>query len=147
MADLHFSTTLTWQGTGREGEGQVTLGGQTVTYSGPESMGGKGVGSSPEELLIAAVSACYSGTLLGVLRKRGLAAERVEIEAEGTVTGYPVQSKFARLRVSPTVYGGDASQTGAYQEAAVEARDKCFIGKTIAGNVTYDVGDVRITSA
>lgn len=144
MADLRFATQLQWQDTGREGEGIADLGDGQVTYSAPQSMGGKGVGTSPEELLIAAVGACYSGTLFGVLRKRGLSVEQVAIRAEGTVTGYPMQAQFAGLRVSPTVTGGDPTQTAQYREAAVEARDRCFIGKTIAGNVQYEVGEVNV---
>lgn len=144
MADLSFSTELRWQGTGRDGEGMVKLAEAQVSYSAPASMGGKGAGTSPEELLIAAVSSCYSGTLFGVLRKSGLPVEEVTIQAEGTITEYPMQSKFARLYVHPTVRGGNPAQVTEYQRAAETARDKCFIGKTIAGNVVYEVGDVKI---
>lgn len=146
MANLSFATKLKWHGTGRDGEGTVKLAEAQVSYSAPESMGGKGTGTSPEELLIAAVSTCYSGTLFGILRKLELPAEEVIIRAEGMVTGYPMQSKFARLCVHPTVHGGDPEHAAEYQRVAEVARDKCFIGKTIAGNVSYEVGDVRIVA-
>ncbi len=145
MADLQFSTELKWHGTGRDGEGTAALSAGAVAYSAPASMGGKGVGTSPEELLIAAVASCYSATLFGVLKKQGLAVEQVEIQAEGEVTGYPMQAKFARLRVSPTIVGADKSMTSEYMSAAAQARDKCFIGKTIAGNVAYEVGNVELS--
>ena len=145
MADLRFSTKLKWSGTGRDGEGTAELSAGAVTYSAPASMGGKGVGTSPEELLITAVASCYSGTLFGVLKKQGLAVEHVGIRAEGEVTGYPMQAKFARLRVSPTIVGADKSKVSEYRSAAAEARDKCFIGKTIAGNVEYEVGSVDLS--
>lgn len=144
MADLQFSTMLKWQGTGPHGEGTAALSAGTVAYSAPTAMGGKGVGTSPEELLIAAVARCYSGTLFGVLKKSGLPVEQVGIRAEGEVTGYPLQAKFARLRVSPRIAGADSSRLAEYHQAAVSARDKCFIGKTIAGNVAYEVGDVEL---
>ncbi|MCL6442316.1 MAG: OsmC family protein [Alicyclobacillus sp.] len=146
MADLSFSTRLAWHGTGREGEGMVVIGDGEITYSAPEFMGGKGAGTSPEELLIAALGACYSGTLFGVLRKKGLPVEKVSIGAEGVVTGYPMQAKFSKLIVHPTIHGGDSKQDIAYRLASVEARDKCFIGKTIAGNVEYEVGDLHVIS-
>ena len=144
MADLSFSTELNWSNTGRNGEGVVRLGGNEVTYSAPDSMGGKGVGTSPEELLISAVSACYSATLFAVLRKADLPVEDVTIKAEGIVTGYPLQSKFARLIVSPVIHGSVEDRSEEYQRAARTARDKCFIGKTIAGNVDYQVGEVQL---
>ncbi|QSO52283.1 OsmC family protein [Alicyclobacillus curvatus] len=144
MADLGFEITLQWSGTGRAGEGTARLSNHEVTYSAPYSMGGKGVGSSPEEFLLAAVCSCYSATLFGVLKKAGLPAEQIFIKAEGTVTDYPVKSKFARIRVNPAIDGGLKANIEAYREAALTARDKCFIGKTIMGNVEYEVGEVTI---
>ncbi len=147
MANLGFEIELKWSGTGREGEGTASLSNHEVTYSAPYSMGGKGVGTSPEEFLLAAVCSCYSATLFGVLRKEGLPADQVFIQAEGTVTDYPVKSKFARIRVNPSIAGGVQEKLAEYREAAVTARNKCFIGKTITGNVEYEVGEVSINQA
>ncbi|MCL6598604.1 MAG: OsmC family protein [Alicyclobacillus macrosporangiidus] len=146
MADLRFPVSLTWSGTGREGEGRLSVSGLTIACSAPEEMGGKGVGMSPEDLLISAVGSCYSATLFGLLTKRHLPVSRVTIEAEGTVTGYPLQSKFARLTVSPTIFGADMARRADYEAAARDARDRCFIGKTIAGNVEYTVGHVEVSA-
>lgn len=145
MSDLSFNVTLAWKGTGRLGEGTAQLAEScSVIYSAPESMGGQGVGTSPEEFLIAAVSSCYSATLFGLLRKEGLAVDEVKIRAEGMVTGYPLQAKFSHLTVHPTILGGNPEQEEDYGNVAQRAREKCFIGKTIAGNVEYQVGEVLV---
>lgn len=144
MADLQFEVHIKWSGTGKEGEGQITLGDDTLRYSAPASMGGKGVGASPEDLLISAVSSCYSGTLFGVLTRGGLPVQHVKVRAEGFVTDYPRQAKFSRLLVHPTIIGGDSARQAEYEQAATTARDRCFIGKVIAGNVAYEVGTVQI---
>src|SRR5690606_27643433 len=39
---------------------------------------------------------------------------------------------------------GDEARTAAYADAAASARERCFIGKTIAGNVAYEVGEVKV---
>ena len=70
-------------------------------------MGGRGVDSNPEELLVCAVGACYSATLHGLLRRAGLPTSGVRIAARGTVSGYPAQARFARLTVSPTILDGE----------------------------------------
>ncbi|MGV3487180.1 MAG: OsmC family protein [Tuberibacillus sp.] len=146
MADLTFDATLHWTGTGRSGEGQVTLNkDHSIIYSSPVSMGGKGSGVSPEDFLIAAVSTCYSGTLFALLIKIGLPVQHVSIKATGTVTGYPLNAKFAKLLVQPTIIGGNPVKQREYESAAKKARDKCFIGKTMAGNVNYEVGTVKVT--
>ncbi len=144
MADLTFGAELRWSGRGTDGQGFVTLGEQSALYSAPASMGGKGVGTSPEQLLIAAVSACYSGTLFGLLTKAQLPVREVAIRSEGIVTGYPLLGKFAVLRVHPTIEGGDPERLADYRQEAERARDRCFIGKTIRGNVEYEVGEVSV---
>ena len=68
------------------------------------------------------------------------------VKAEGVVTDYPLKAKFSQLVVHPTIVGGDKSNHTAYEEAAHEAREKCFVGKTISGNVTYEVGTVQISN-
>ncbi len=144
MTDLHYEVQAQWSGTGRQGSGSMIIGEQTFEYSAPADMGGQGIGYSPEDLLISAVTSCYSGTLFGVLVRQKLTVKRIGVRAEGHITGYPTETKFARLVVHPTIYGGDEALSAAYTEAAAAARDRCFIGKTIAGNVAYVVGEVKV---
>ena len=103
-------------------------------------MGGRGIGTNPEELLVCAVASCYAATLFGVLGRSGLPADSLGIDARGTVGGYPGQARFERILVSPTIVGGDPDRVHAYEQAAAAAHDRCFIGGTIAGNVDYQVG-------
>lgn len=140
---LEFSTVIEWAGSGREGGGVVRTGGQELSYSAPESMGGRGVGTSPEELLLAAVTSCYSATLYRLLERSGLPVRRLSVTARGYVEDYPQAARFARIVVHPKVAGGDAARLADYQREALHARDACFIGKTIRGNVAYDVGEVE----
>jgi osmotically inducible protein OsmC len=144
MADLSFSIRAEWAGSGREGEGVMETGGEHLRYSAPSSMGGKGVGTSPEELLLAAVTSCYSGTLFRVLERQGLPVERLRIETAGVVEGYPRDPRYGRVTVSPVILGGDPSRTPAYEAAAQQSRDLCFIGKTIRDYLEYVVGDVAV---
>lgn len=83
MADLEFETQLSWQATGNDGNGTVQLGKKEVIYSAPASMGGKGIGTSPEELLMAAVAACYSGTYMALLVRKNLPVKHVDIRVHG----------------------------------------------------------------
>lgn len=145
MSDLIFEIQAKWSGSGEEGEGELTIGEQTFCYSAPANMGGKGVGVSPEDLLISAVTTCYSGTFYRMLEKFRLPAEHVKIRAEGFVAfGPPTPAKFKRILVHPTVIGGDETRSEDYAKAATTARDHCFIGKSIAGNIDYEVGEVQI---
>jgi peroxiredoxin-like protein len=147
VAELPFDVQLEWSGSGGEGAGRIFTDDLQLEYSVPASMGGRGVGSNPEELLVCAVGACYSATLFGLLRRAGLPASAVRVAATGTVSGYPAQARFARLTVSPTIVDGAAARQAEYEEVAEAAHRRCFIGRTIADNVDYELGAVRIASA
>jgi peroxiredoxin-like protein len=147
MSELRFDVELSWAGSGRDGAGRIQAEHVQLDYSVPASMGGRDSGTNPEELLVCAVASCYSATLLGVLRRAGLPADEVRIGAAGTVTDYPQRARFARLVVSPTIVGGEPARADEYERAAEAARERCFIGRTIAGNVDYQVGPVAVEPA
>ena len=69
MRDLSFDVELTWSGAGHEGAGRIQSDDVALDLSGPESMGFRGVGTNPEELLVGAVSSCYTATLFAALRR------------------------------------------------------------------------------
>ncbi len=144
--DLVFSVGARWAGVNKDGEGEMQVGEQRFTYSAPASMGGKGVGASPEDLLLAAVTACYSGTLMRVLSQSHLPAQSVALQTDGIVEGYPTNAKFARITVNPTIIGGDVVRQADYEKAAREARDRCFIGRTVRDYLHYVVGRITVES-
>lgn len=142
--DLKFSVKATWQGVGKEGEGEIALGNTDLRYSAPASMGGKGVGASPEDLLLSAVTACYSGTLMRILKEKRLAAASVNVETEGVVEDFPKNPNFAQIIVNPVIQGGETGMIARYREAAELARERCFIGRTVRDSLTYSVGEVVV---
>ncbi len=148
MADLEFFIKASVSGSGKDREGIIFADDQEIRYSVPASMGGKGVGASPETLLLSAVTACYSLTLLAYLQKRRLPCSDVEVKTEGVVTGFPQHDTYAKIIVNPVVNGGDSSRQTEYRDAAREAREHCFIGQTVAaGGVAYELGSVTVPSS
>jgi peroxiredoxin-like protein len=147
MQELPFQVELEWSGSGREGAGRIVTDDLELELSTPASMGGRGVGTNPEELLVSAVASCYSATLFGILRRAGLPASSLSIDARGIVSGYPARARFERIVVSPTVIDGDPARVHEYEQAASDAHDRCFIGHTLAETVDYQVGRVAVAPA
>ena len=145
MSDLAFEVELRWAGTGRDGVGELHTDDLTIDLSAPDSMGGRGVGTNPEELLVSAVSSCYTATLFGVLRRARLPVASLAVSASGNVTGFPGHAQFDRLAVNPTILGGDPSRQAEYETAAVLAHDRCLIGNALAAEVIYEVTSVHVT--
>jgi peroxiredoxin-like protein len=144
MGELSFNVELRWSGTGRDGAGEIQADGLALELSGPKSMGGRGVGTSPEELLVCAVSSCYTATLFAVLRRVRLPVDSVAVAAIGTVTGFPRQARFATILVSPTILGGAPDRQEEYEASAIFAHERCFIGHSLAPEVDYKVGSVTV---
>jgi peroxiredoxin-like protein len=145
MSDLEFSITATISGIGKDREGVISVDGQELRFSAPASMGGKGVGASPETLLISAVTSCYSLTLLAYLQKRQLKTDRVVIGTKGVVAGFPQKLVYTKITVNPVIHGGDPERQKEYRDAAATALDRCFIGQTVkAGGVAYELGEVTV---
>ena len=144
MTDLSFNVGLRWSGTGREGTGEIQTADLALELSTARSMGGRGGGTNPEELLVCAVSSCYTATLFAVLRRAELPVDSIAVSASGTVTGFPSEARFARIVVNPTILGGDVTRQSEYEAAAGAAQDRCFIGRTLAAGVAYEVGAVEL---
>ena len=131
MATTRNATTV-WQGSLMEGSGQVTLessGLGTYDVSWParsEEPNGK---TSPEELIAAAHSSCFSMALSNALAKAGSPPEKLETSA--AVTFQPGEGITGIvLTVKGTVPGMSAED---FQEAAEGAKTGCPVSKALTG--------------
>ncbi|MGH7920802.1 MAG: DUF2249 domain-containing protein [Candidatus Dormibacteraceae bacterium] len=147
MKDLEFDERIEWKGAGREAGGILHTGGQAIPCSVPRSMGGKGEGTSPEDLLVSAVANCYVATLAALASRGGVPVDSIEVAAGGTVAGFPDQARIAEIRVSPTFVGADASRRPEYESLARDARERCFVGRHLASQVAYRLGEVGFAPA
>jgi osmotically inducible protein OsmC len=137
MATVRQATTQ-WEGSLLEGAGRVSLdssglGTYEVTWaSRAEEPGGR---TSPEELIAAAHSACFSMALSNALAKAGNIAERLDTTAE--VTFQPGEGITGiHLKVTGRVPGLSPEE---FRQAAEGAKANCPVSKALAGTtITLD---------
>jgi peroxiredoxin-like protein len=142
MSALQFDVDLEWRADQKFGE--ITIGDVRACVSEPRVMGGTGAGMSPEDFFVAAAASSYSITLSETLRAIGLPQTSLAIHAEGLVTSDAGSERFTTVTVRPTIQGADIAQRQAYEKAAIAARNNCFIGRSIRGNIAYVVGGVSL---
>ncbi|MEU4828159.1 OsmC family protein [Actinomadura citrea] len=127
-----------WEGSLLEGQGTVSLdssklGTYDVTWaSRSEEPGGR---TSPEELIAAAHSTCYSMALSHGLAGAGTPPEKVDTKAE--VTFQPGEGITGiHLTVRASVPGLSASD---FEKAAQTAKEGCPVSKALTGTkITLD---------
>jgi lipoyl-dependent peroxiredoxin len=136
------SATTVWEGELLSGKGQVRLDtsglGGTLDVSWPARIEEPGGLTSPEELVAAAHSACFSMALAKQLADGGHPPQRTETTATVSIekedAGWTVTRILLRLRA--TVPGIDEA---AFQEAAAAAKDGCPISRLVKGNAEVTV--------
>jgi osmotically inducible protein OsmC len=135
MAMAERTAITAWDGDLAHGRGTVNgasgaLDGLAVTWaSRTERSDGK---TSPEELIAAAHSSCFSMALANGLTEAGHAPEHLEVEATVTldlVDGAPTVTT-SELRVSGRVPGIDQFE---FSKAATDAGANCPISRALAG--------------
>jgi lipoyl-dependent peroxiredoxin len=132
-----------WNGTLQEGSGQVELtssGVGTFDVNFPKRAADDADGTtSPEELIAAAHSSCYSMALAGEVGRAGGTLQSADVTAAATLGPDPAGgfriSEIA-LTVRAEVEGLDAA---GFDKAAQAAKDGCPVSKALAGTtITLD---------
>lgn len=144
MSTLSFDVELRWTCDEEGGIGEIRTDNQVFDVSAPEAMGGRGIGTNPEELLVSAVSSCYTSTLFAVLQNARLPVDSLKVAAGGTVSDFPSHARFEKLIVSPTIEGGDPGRRSEYETAALRAHARCLIGRALGPGVTYALGPILV---
>lgn len=136
------SATTVWQGDLAKGSGTFdtasgTITGQSVSWA--SRTGDANGKTSPEELLAAAHSSCFSMALSHELSSAGSAPERLEVTATVAFTpkqGGGFQVSSSKLKVTGSVPGIDEAK---FKEAAQSASQNCPVSQAIKGNVEISV--------
>ena len=137
MATTRNATTR-WEGSLTDGSGQVTMessGIGTFDVSWPSRAEEPNGRTSPEELIAAAHSSCFSMALSAALGKAGNPPESLETSA--AVTFQPGEGiTGVHITVSGKVPGLSAEE---FTEAAEGAKSNCPVSKALTGTtITLD---------
>jgi osmotically inducible protein OsmC len=119
-----------WNGVLKSGKGEMLLGEVPFPFSFNSRMEG-GTGSSPEEMLAAALAGCYSMAFSGDLEKAGFPAEQVKSSAQANFDNasgkWTVES--IDLTVTAKVPNIDDAK---FQEIANGTKSACPVSRALA---------------
>ena len=127
--------TAVWNGTGKEGTGDLTTQSTTLdkTQYSYLSRFESGVGTNPEELVAAAHAGCFTMKLSFLLNAAGFTADSIETRCDITLTDGSITE--SHLNVSARIPGINEEQFAA---AVVDAKANCLISKLYNTNITHE---------
>ncbi|SET22050.1 OsmC family protein [Paenibacillus sp. NFR01] len=132
-----FILKAVWNG-GRNSEGTIEAGQLKTQISIPKDMGGPGVGTNPDEMLLGAAATCYLITLAAMLERAAVAVDSLTLTSEATVDVTNNIFTYEAIKHAPviTLPEGTAQQDiDKAQRLALKAESSCMISRAVAGNV------------
>ena len=133
-----------WNGTLQEGSGQVELSSSklgTYEVSWPKRTSETADGTtSPEELIAASHSACFSMALSGEIAKAGGTPQSLEVTADVDFGPDTERGGFMITGIKLTVRGEvDGLDAAGFEQAAQAAKVGCPVSKALTGvEITLD---------
>ncbi|MFD1425845.1 peroxiredoxin-like protein [Kroppenstedtia sanguinis] len=141
MAEHEFRLTADWNG-GRNADGRISAGNLETQISIPQEMGGPGVGTNPDEMLIGAAATCYIITLAAMLERRRIPVKKLSLESIGVVSENKGRLRFESITHKPRLTLGAAVTEEQLEEARAlteTAEQTCMISNALRGNVALSV--------
>jgi organic hydroperoxide reductase OsmC/OhrA len=128
-----FASTLTWTGGPSTRDYVVrTADGAEIAGSAPVMFKGDGTRASPEDMTVAALSACQMLTYLAFCARKGITVVAYEDRAEGTLDRVgPGKIKFVDVVLRPRVRVADAKDVAAAAALHHDAHEACFVANSV----------------
>ncbi|WDZ59840.1 OsmC family protein [Paenibacillus polymyxa] len=139
-----FLLKADWNG-GRNSYGRIEAGQLRTAISIPAEMGGPGVGTNPDEMLLGAAATCYLITLAAMMERASLPVASLALESEGIVDVTNNIFTYRRIVHRPQVQlAVDATESQIEQalRLAEQAETSCMISRAVAGNVALSTEPV-----
>ena len=141
MATFERNAHIDWEGTIKEGKGEVK--GGTGAFSLPvtfparvEKPGGK---TSPEELIAAAHAACYAMALAATLGSKNAKARKLHVTATIGADFGEAGLKIQSSRLQATAEGLEGINAAQFSDIAKEAEGRCPVSNALRGGLKIEL--------
>jgi len=136
-----FTSTIAHPG-GRAGIGQLMIGDLSREVSIPAELSGPGMGSNPDDLLLASASTCFTLTLAAMLDASGIEVKSLKVDstliAKEEKMVVSVEKIIHNLDLMLPEDTSDAKMEMA-EKLAQRAESNCMISRALAGNVEVEL--------
>ena len=140
-AEHTFRIAATWDPASKDGTLENADGSLRAVHAGAVSLGGKTGFPNPEELLLAAVSACFVQTWAIFLAKLQVPIEKPALDASCEVEKDPAGGFLVtKMNLAPRVPAALLESRRADVEKTLALAEKyCIVSKAVKGSLTLTV--------
>lgn len=141
MAQQVFTIAATWDSAGKRGTLTTEDGSLKIEHIGAKSLGGGNGAPNPEELLLAAVSACFIQTWGIFLGKLQVPIDRAVLDGSCELDKDPVGGfRVTRVDLAPHVPSALWESRRADVEKTLSLAEKyCIVSKAVKGSLALTV--------
>ncbi|MCM3388121.1 SACOL1771 family peroxiredoxin [Ureibacillus chungkukjangi] len=134
-----FKLQTSWDG-GRNDTGEIHCEKLQTTMSIPKEMGGPGIGTNPDELLLSAAASCYIISLAAMLERSNVKA-RLVLQSDGIVQVENNIFTYKQIihHIEVFLHEKNESHMRIARRLALKAEETCMISKALRGNVDIAV--------
>lgn len=138
MAEHFYELTGEWQN-GINGLGSVSTKNLDQKISVPAEFGGQGIGTNPEELILAASASCFLITLAAILQFQNIKFFKIEVKSKASFGVSNAGPSLKMITHSPTIIIKNADNIpenhNKIRDCFVMAEQSCMLTKAFKGNV------------
>ncbi|WP_251519818.1 MULTISPECIES: SACOL1771 family peroxiredoxin [Staphylococcus] len=141
MVKHQFKVKTQWQD-GRNAHGDLTGDVLNEQISIPSGLGGNGIGTNPDELLVSAASSCYIISLATVLERSGFKDIHIEQSSVGNAMLEKGKFKMHSIIHYPQITVNDTQKQKLIKKIdklLKIADSNCMISNSIKGNVIVEI--------
>lgn len=139
MVQHTFRMDLKWC-EGRNGSGVLQATKLKSEISIPQEMGGPGIGTNPDEMLLGAAATCYLITFATLLENSKIRVRSLSMQAEGIVDVTNGIFTYEKILHKPYVLLETVTEREKERvmRIAKKAEQTCMISKALKGNVSIE---------
>lgn len=141
LAHHQFPVQVKWTG-GRDSVGEVTGNHIQHKISIPSELGGVGIGTNPDELLVSAAASCMTISLAATLERAHLTPIAINMQSYGEAQFEQQRFKMVKIIHKPEIIVDQLSKKDQIEKRLSQlikiADQNCMISNSVRGNVAVE---------
>jgi len=134
----HSYRVVAWWTSGRSGLAKSDSAPNAIHFTAPKEFGGLEGRWIPEELLLAALTGCFTTTLRSIAGKAEFEFTDFQVEASGVVRKSQLGYGFSEIVISPTLKIASSEERKHALDLLKEAERLCLVSRAIDVPVKFE---------